>query len=123
MTTDFPLGPACVALGVFFTAGVFGFFSPVKGTTIYGIRSSPAEARVYPAAAIRNTSLGITILALVATDQPRALGTLLLGFSVMALGDLVVVLPARDVPPAALAMHIGKMIAMPVIGGKLVGLW
>ncbi|CAK9783818.1 hypothetical protein CC85DRAFT_287729 [Cutaneotrichosporon oleaginosum] len=118
----FPLRPVCLGLGVFFTSGVIGVISPVKGAAIYGIRSSPAEARLYPASAIRNTSLGITILALVMSEQPRALGTVLLGFSVMALGDLAIVLGTPNVPAASLAMHIAKIVVMPCVGGRLVGL-
>lgn len=115
--------PLYLYLSPSFQAVVLRSFSLTVGAHTYGLTSTPREATFYPAVAIRNVSLGITILSLVATGQPHALGTLLLGFSVMAVGDMVIVLRTPGVERVPLAMHATKLILMPLVSAKLLNWW
>lgn len=118
--------PRLRALSGYFNALLSPFLKQqlTPGAHLYGLPiTTESEATFYPAVSCRNVSLGLTILALVATGQPKALGTVLLGFSVMALGDMVVVLGSPGVPPGSMAMHATKLVGMPLVGGRLLGLW
>lgn len=91
-------------------------------THIFGdTNATPAEATFYTVVGARNLSLGATVLAFVYTGQQRALGTLLVCYTILGVVDIGFLLRRPGYSRSKLAIHVVKGLVFPVLGSKLLG--
>jgi hypothetical protein len=91
-------------------------------THIFGdIKATPTEATFYTVVGARNLSLAATVLAFVYTGQQRALGTMMMCYSIMGVVDVGFLLTRPGYDPVKMAIHVVKGAVFPILGAKLLG--
>ncbi|TXT14523.1 uncharacterized protein COLE_00716 [Cutaneotrichosporon oleaginosum] len=115
-----PWRPACIAVGLFYSMGVIGIVQPHTATHIFGdLRATKEESTFYTVVGARNLSLAATVLAFVYTGQQRALGTMMMCYTLMGVVDIGFLLTRPGYSPSKMAIHVVKGAVFPILGGKL----
>ncbi|CAK9781034.1 unnamed protein product [Cutaneotrichosporon oleaginosum] len=89
-------------------------------THIFGdLRATKEESTFYTVVGARNLSLAATVLAFVYTGQQRALGTMMMCYTLMGVVDIGFLLTRPGYSPSKMAIHVVKGAVFPILGGKL----
>lgn len=107
------------ALGIF-TVGALYLLVPRRMASSFGLpHIPPAEATAWlHLKGIRDLATGIVAAVLIAIASPVMVGTVVLVFAIVPVGDALTVMRARGSTAAALGIH-GSTAAVMVLGGLL----
>ena len=99
--------PSLLSLGII-AIGARYVLSPMVATRGFGLPLPEGGASVAPwlrLKGVRDIASGLTVLALMASGAPRALGVLLLAEAIIPVGDMLVILAAKGSTARAFGIH------------------
>jgi len=114
-----PLALAGLMALAIIVIGSFYVFAPQRVTGQFGLKPPAPDADTQAwlrLKGIRDVSTGLVVLTLMLTTDARTVGIALLGFSLIAIGDMVNVLASRGSRAAAFSIHGVTALVMVVSG-------
>jgi Domain of unknown function (DUF4267) len=110
------LSGLCVAVGLLLIGvGVVLLADPPAGERLFGFGDTGGAANGFlTATGVRQTYLGVLVLALWWASLWRALGLMLITIAAVPLADSLITLTAGEGGPAAAAEHLLGLVVMPV---------
>ena len=123
MHNAIPLSLAALIAVSFFVIGCFYLVSPERMTGSFGLKppaSDPDTRAWLRLKGIRDVGSGLVLLTMMLTADRRLVGTALLVYAIIPLGDMSIVLGSGGSKSRAFSVHGATCAAMLVVGLLLI---